>query len=221
MAERTRTRLAPDRRREQILDAATDQLRARGYHAVSLADIADAAGVTRGLVHHYFGSKRDLYLAVLERAVRIPPGLELVPADAGTDLDAVLAASVRAWMEAMRSSGGLWSGLSDTGGIGGADADAILGRARDELVERMVTELPFPAELDRDLLRVALRCYAATARVATVEWLTHRSMTAAQTEAYLLGTLRALVDSIVPAMRAAREAGAGTGEATGAGGGRA
>lgn len=206
MAERSRTRLSPDERSEQILDAATARFRADGYHSVSLADIADEAGVTRGLVHHYFGSKRELYLAVVERAVRIPEDAELVPPDAGDELHEVLAASVRSWMRLMRGSGGLWSGLSDTGGIGGADADAVLHRARDALVERMIDELPFPAELDRDLLAVALRCYAATARVATDEWLVHRSIGEQQTEVFLYGTLCSLVDSIVPAMGDAGDA---------------
>ena len=34
---------------------------------VSIGDIASSAGVTRGLVHHYFGGRKDVYLALLER----------------------------------------------------------------------------------------------------------------------------------------------------------
>ena len=48
-------RLDPGQRREQILDAANALFAERAYDEVSIEDIAGAAGVTRGLVHHYFG----------------------------------------------------------------------------------------------------------------------------------------------------------------------
>ena len=61
------SRLAPGQRREQILDAANALFAQRAYDAVSIEDIASSAGVTRGLVHHYFGGRKDVYIALLER----------------------------------------------------------------------------------------------------------------------------------------------------------
>ena len=63
----TRRRLPPEQRRAQLLDAANDLFAERGYEEVSVEDIARAAGVQRGLVHHYFGGRTDVYLALLER----------------------------------------------------------------------------------------------------------------------------------------------------------
>ena len=60
-------RLDPGQRREQILDAANALFAERAYDEVSLEDIAGAAGVTRGLVHHYFGVRKDVYIALLGR----------------------------------------------------------------------------------------------------------------------------------------------------------
>ena len=63
-----------------MLDAANDLFAERGYEEVSVEDIARAAGVTRGLVHHYFGGRTEVYLALLERLDAIreetlrPPG---------------------------------------------------------------------------------------------------------------------------------------------------
>jgi Bacterial regulatory proteins, tetR family len=47
----------------------------RGYDEVSVEDIASSAGVARGLVHHYFGGRKEVYIALLERlgAVRGTP----------------------------------------------------------------------------------------------------------------------------------------------------
>lgn len=54
-------------RREQILNAAVRHFAARGYEAARLADIARDAGMTdAGLIHH-FPTKRDLFVAVIER----------------------------------------------------------------------------------------------------------------------------------------------------------
>ena len=61
------SRLDPGQRREQILDAANALLAQRPYDEVSIDDIANAAGVTRGLVHHYFGGRKEVYIALLER----------------------------------------------------------------------------------------------------------------------------------------------------------
>ena len=60
-------RLSPTERRDQILDAANTLFAERGYDAVLVEDIAKSAGVTRGLVHHYFGGRKDVYVALLER----------------------------------------------------------------------------------------------------------------------------------------------------------
>ena len=60
-------RLSPTERRDQILDAANTLFAERGYEGASVEDIATSAGVTRGLVHHYFGGRKEVYLALLER----------------------------------------------------------------------------------------------------------------------------------------------------------
>jgi AcrR family transcriptional regulator len=56
-----------ERSRAAILDAAEALFAARGFDATSLADIGVAAGVSRGTPSYFFGSKEDLYVAVLER----------------------------------------------------------------------------------------------------------------------------------------------------------
>ena len=198
-AERTRTRLDPDVRREQILVEASSLFADQDYSAVSLEMIASRAGVTRGLVHHYFGSKRGLFLAVVERAVRVPDDVALIPEGATGSFEEIVAACVRRWIRVIESAGGLWI-AADSGGVGGADADAVLSSARDDLVDRMIDEVPFPESLDRDLLRSALRCYAAVARVATEEWLVRGTLDRSQTETLLRLELLGIVERIVPAL---------------------
>lgn len=56
-----------ERSRAAILDAAGALFAARGFGAVSLAEIGEAAGVSRATPAYFFGSKGGLYQAVLER----------------------------------------------------------------------------------------------------------------------------------------------------------
>lgn len=198
--EKQRTRLEPDERRAQILRVATRSFRDAGYDGVSLETVAEAAGVTRGLLHHYFGSKRNLFLEVVRREVQVPTGAPIVPRDLSGDFRSVIAGCVAMWMHMIEEAGGLWSGIAGTGGIAGADLDAVLDAARDELVERMLTEVPFPAGLDQELLRSALNCYAAFARVAGDEWLVRRTIDREQAAALMELSLRSLVEVVVPGM---------------------
>ena len=66
---RTRTRLAREERREQIVDAAAEVFRGRDPAEVTFEEIADAAGVSRALVYNYFGDRSGLVEAVYKRNV--------------------------------------------------------------------------------------------------------------------------------------------------------
>lgn len=56
------------RSRAAILDAAERLFAERGYDATSLTEVGAAAGVSRGTPGYFFGSKAELYRAVLDRA---------------------------------------------------------------------------------------------------------------------------------------------------------
>jgi AcrR family transcriptional regulator len=54
---------------QRLLDAALEVFTARGFHGASLEQIAAAAGFTTGVVYSRFGSKADLFLALLEHTI--------------------------------------------------------------------------------------------------------------------------------------------------------
>jgi len=68
MAQRLEKERNADRSRAAILDAAERLFAERGYDATSLTEVGAAAGVSRGTPGYFFGSKTELYRAVLERA---------------------------------------------------------------------------------------------------------------------------------------------------------
>jgi AcrR family transcriptional regulator len=63
-----RTRLDPDARRAQLVELGVRALSRASLYDVNLDEIAAAAGISRSLLFHYFGSKRRFQLAVVQAA---------------------------------------------------------------------------------------------------------------------------------------------------------
>ena len=62
-------RLPREQRRQQVLAAALEIFSTAGYHAASMDDIADRAGVSKPVLYQHFTSKLDLYLDLLDLAI--------------------------------------------------------------------------------------------------------------------------------------------------------
>jgi AcrR family transcriptional regulator len=60
----------PERRRTEILDAAAALFAEHGYADADTQVLADALGVGKGTIYRYFPSKRELFLAVVDRVMR-------------------------------------------------------------------------------------------------------------------------------------------------------
>ncbi len=56
------------RRRDEILKAATDLFSEKGYHEVTMEEIAEEMGVSKGTIYNYFSSKENLYLEILKES---------------------------------------------------------------------------------------------------------------------------------------------------------
>lgn len=63
-----RSRLTPDRRRDQLLDLGMAAFADRPYEQVTMEDIAAQAGISRALIYHYFPNKKELFAALWARA---------------------------------------------------------------------------------------------------------------------------------------------------------
>lgn len=92
-----RVRMSPEHRREQLLDLGVRLLATRSYEELSIDLLAQEAGISRGLLYHYFGNKQDFHEAVIRRAVQ-----DLVEQTAPPPIDDAaerMLASVRAYVD--------------------------------------------------------------------------------------------------------------------------
>jgi AcrR family transcriptional regulator len=194
-----RSRLDYDQRRRQILDCAASLLAARPYGEVSMEDVASAAGVTRGLLHHYFGTKRDLYLELMRDMLRaIPvPVPEFVH---GVTREQRVAESVDRWLDAIWENRRIWLAMLGGAGLGrDPEAERVWDRARDASVDRIIGVLGLGRAVEASsTVRGVLRSYAAFAEAATREWIAHDRFTREQMHMLLCSTLAQLVEDVLP-----------------------
>ena len=180
------SRLDPEQRREQILDAANTLFAERGYDEVSVEDIASSAGVTRGLVHHYFGGRKEVYIALLERIGTMRE--EQLPPPVGRSARARVADSVSRWLDWTEQNRTIWLG---TLGRGEDIADPDIRAVVADLVRRAVAIVAaHHADIANDSprLRYALECWTGLNRAATRRWL-HGEATREQTHELIASTL--------------------------------
>lgn len=85
-----RTRLSPDQRRTQLLDLGVRLLGTRSIEELSIDVLAEEAGISRGLMYHYFGGKQGFFEAVVQHAAD-DLYARTAPPDDGEPLERLLA----------------------------------------------------------------------------------------------------------------------------------
>lgn len=197
----TRTRLSTDERRGQLLRLGLEFFGNRPYGDVATADIAREAGVSHGLLFHYFGDKRRYYVEVLRWVAD-----DLLSAQAAGD-DATpwerLQAKLRAQVEfAERYTVGYRALI---GGGNGADEEVseLAESARWRSIRLIADALDIDSPPPR--LRIALRGWQGFTEGAIVEWLKRRDIGADELVELmaheLVTTLKGLDVDLAPAKR--------------------
>ncbi len=169
--ERARVRLDVDERRAQLVQLGLSEFGTRTYDDVSIDLIAQAAGISKGLLYHYFPTKRAFYIAcVREAASRLLARMNL-PMDV-PPLER-LQLGLDRYLEYVRSHGPAFATLMR----GGAHADRELAAVVDEtrtallgtLTSGMADIFP-PSGMASPLLRIALQGWIGLAEAASIAW---------------------------------------------------
>jgi AcrR family transcriptional regulator len=197
---RARTRLSPDARRRQILDIARRMFAARPYTEVTVAEIAREAGVTRALVHHYYGSVREIYLAVLgdfaAESVEIPGDIE------GLTRAERVARNIDAWLDLMAANRETWLAVAAQGqSIPDEQIRRVIVASREEVVTRMI-EANADLISDTPVTRFALRAMTALLVSACEQWLTGQA-SREEVRRLLTSTFLDVVERTIPKLERA------------------
>jgi AcrR family transcriptional regulator len=159
--------LSVDERRALLLDLGLRLFGARGLDEVSVEDIAREAGVSAGLLYHYFGSKKEFHHEVMAHALArltavtepdrtLPPGERVV-------------SGLVAYLEHLRADTTGWSWLLRGGGAGDDRLWAI-GEEYRRAIEEWVYEV-LPASGRTPLARLAVRGWIGSNTEMALAWL--------------------------------------------------
>jgi len=162
----------PPERRAQLLRLGLELFGSRSYDDVSIDDIAARAGISRGLLYHYFPTKRAFYVAALgaaaaelERRTRPEDGLRP---------EQRLAAGLEAYLHYVEEYEAAYRSLF-RGGLGVDSAVCeIVERTRRVMTDRFLDALG--VRRPRATLRIALRGWLGYVEAASLEWLAHRNI---------------------------------------------
>ncbi|CAN5914574.1 TetR/AcrR family transcriptional regulator [soil metagenome] len=168
-----RVRLDNDQRRAQLLGLAKSAFSDRAYDDVSIDDIAREAKISKGLLYHYFPTKRDLYVAglreianeLVQAVLSVPANLAPIErARAGLDayLDHITRHS-RAYVSLMR------------GGIGSDPEVAdVVESVRTQLADTFLKDHPFaPVIAGNPRFETGVRGWIGFVEGATIDWCVH------------------------------------------------
>lgn len=170
---RERARLGVDERRAQLLELGLQLFSDHSYDELGVDDIARAAGISKGLLYHYFPSKRDYYVEVVRRAA----GELLARTDGAPHAEVsveALRGALDAYLDFVDQHARSYVALV-RGGIG-SDPEVVqlLEATRRTLTERIVSRIS--ADAPPPLLRLALRGWIGLVESASLDWLDRREV---------------------------------------------
>jgi AcrR family transcriptional regulator len=160
-----RARLDVDERRRQLVALGTQLFTSRTYDDVSIDEVAKTAGISKGLLYHYFPTKRDFYVATVREAAAQLMALTKTP----DHLDPLvrLRTGLDAFLDYVVQHRAAYEGLLRSG-IG---ADAEVAKLVDETREAFSARLVAGLEVRSDLARLALRGWVGFVEATSLGWL--------------------------------------------------
>lgn len=194
-------RLDIDERRAQLLALAKRSFSSRSYDDVSIDDLAREAKISKGLLYHYFPTKRDLYVAGLtEIADELVAALTSVPDDlppierVRQSLDAYLgfvSQRAEAFISLMR------------GGIGSdPEVASVIEGVRKKLYDSFLAGSPFAQMLIGNVkFETAVKGWIGFCEHVSLDWAAHARMTREELRELLVQILFEIMRVVAPGFR--------------------
>ncbi len=176
-------RLENDERRRRLLELGARLFTEHAYDEISMAQIAQAAGISKALLYHYFPSKQDYFLATLaggaeELRARVEPDPSLPPAQA-------LAVAVDAYLAWIEDNADAYTKLLRSAGAVPEVRELVEG-VRATTGERILEGLD---AVGNPRARIAVRGWLWFMDGACLDWIARRELSRAELHGLLLGTL--------------------------------
>jgi len=161
----------------------------RPYDEIAMDEVAEMARVSKGLLYHYFSSKREFFVETVRAASLhlrslTEPDLTLAPG-------ARLRAAIDAHLDYVREHGSIYASIYRSGTRIAPEVQAILDEHRDIVMQWLSFNLgvsrPAP------LLRSALRAWIVTVEAMSLDWIDHPELKQPELRELLVASYGALL----------------------------
>lgn len=169
MTASERRRLSREDRRAQLIDIGRREVERTSFDGLSTDDVAARAGISRGLLFHYFPTRDDFLVALAEDAA--DELLERTAPDDSLETVARLRAGLRAYVEFVTEHEDMYVALIRGAAGGGVRMLEVFERTREVQAERILAGLGFEPGDAPPLVQHAARGYVAFVEEVVVAWL--------------------------------------------------
>ncbi|MEV6134656.1 TetR/AcrR family transcriptional regulator [Nocardia sp. NPDC051990] len=197
-----RTRLSPEERRRQLITLGAKMLGDRAVEDISITEIAEEAGISRGLLFHYFPTKQDFQLAIVRHANA--ELLDRIAPDRSLGVFEMLRDSIERYIEYVAENRNSYVSLLRGPASVSAAVLPLVDQTRNAIIDIILTEVPVDIPVtDRPRLLLAMRGWIAFVEETTLTWLHHEVITREQLVDLLVESLLALALALNPALAVA------------------
>lgn len=183
-------RMTTEARREQLLAFGRKHFAEHGYEAMPMDAIADRAGVSKGLLYHYFGNQRGFYMETVRAVTDEVIAVTEPPAD--QPFERAFLAMVTHFVGYVQEHGGIYTALV-RGGLGSDDeVNQLLDRVRmtsmRRILERLGIDRPSP------LTQIAIYGWVSLVENAAAEWTVTGRVSAKQLIDFFISAFEPVLD---------------------------
>ena len=186
MARPAYTRLDVDERRRRLLDLGADLFARHAYDELTMAAIAREAGISKALLYHYFPSKRDFFVATLERAAeelraRTEPDPSKSPLEQ-------LTGSLDGYLELIEENSASYEKLIESATTV-AEVRELIDNVRELTAQRILAGITPEGQTAPPTVRAAVRAWLWFMDGVCLDWVREKDFSRRELRDMLLGTL--------------------------------
>ncbi len=191
MATEKRTRLNPEARRAQLIQLGVEMLATRTLDDLPVEEIAQQAGISRGLLFHYFTSKQEFHLEVARAAAqellrRTEPDESLPPLEA-------LRGSINDFIDYVQENPASYKSLVRGAVSGHDEMRAIFDYTRATLTDRVVAVVSDMGFELSPRAKLTVRGWVAYVEECVIRWIDDKAIDRAELQEMLAKALPAVV----------------------------
>lgn len=185
-----RTRLAPEERREQLVRIGARMFAERPFNDVWIEAVAEEAGVSRGLVYHYFPNKRDFYAAIVAHGIE--DTYRLTEPDETLPTEQWLPASINKFLDYVEANENAFRAVHRGQHSVDVEIQTVIREGRSKQIAR-IANIVLPDDPTSPTLILSLEGWMSLSNTMILDWLESRTVERERLIELLSGSLAGVV----------------------------